>query len=116
MHLAFPEDHIFRIDHYLGKEAVENLLVFRFANSFLEPIWNRNYIHSVQITMAEAFGVEGVVVKEPGELKPALDRAKRAVAEGRPYLLDVHTWRDGVGAASTWHPPYSVAERRTRKV
>jgi glucose-6-phosphate 1-dehydrogenase len=56
---VFPEDSIFRIDHFLGKEAIMNLLYFRFANSFLEPIWNRNYIASVQITLAEELGVEG---------------------------------------------------------
>jgi len=54
-----PEEQIFRIDHYLGKEAVEDLLVFRFANTLFEPVWNRNYVSSIQITMAESFGIDG---------------------------------------------------------
>jgi glucose-6-phosphate 1-dehydrogenase len=55
---VFPEDSIFRIDHFLGKEAIMNILYFRFANSFLEPIWNRNYVASVQVTLGERFGVK----------------------------------------------------------
>jgi benzoylformate decarboxylase len=65
---------------------------------------------------AAAFGVEGETVTEPAQIKPALDRARRATVEGRPYLLDVLTRRDGIGATSTWHPTYSVAGLRTRKV
>jgi glucose-6-phosphate 1-dehydrogenase len=59
IHRSFPERSIFRIDHFLGKEPVQNLLYFRFANAFLEPIWNREYVERIEITMAEAFGIKG---------------------------------------------------------
>ena len=59
IHRHYPEDRVYRIDHFLGKEALQNLMVFRFSNTMLEPIWNRHYIRGVQVTMAEDFGVEG---------------------------------------------------------
>jgi thiamine pyrophosphate-dependent acetolactate synthase large subunit-like protein len=65
---------------------------------------------------AEAYGVEGEVVKDAAQIKPALARARRANIDGRPYLLDIHVERDGIGAATAWHPGYSIAARRTRKV
>ncbi len=72
---VFPENAIFRIDHFLGKEAIMNILYFRFANSFLEPIWNRNYVASVQVTLSEDFGVEdrGAFYETAGCLRDVIE-------------------------------------------
>jgi glucose-6-phosphate 1-dehydrogenase len=120
---VFTEDQVYRIDHYLGKETVQNLLVFRFANGVFEPVWNRNYIDNIQITAAESVGIEnrGSYYEEAGTLRDMVQNHLLQVlaltAMEPPVLFDARQVRDEkqkVFQALRPIPPEQVREYTVR--
>lgn len=116
IHQFFPERSVFRIDHYLGKEPVQNLMYFRFANTFLEPVWNRTYVERVEITMAEAFGVgtRGRFYEEVGAIRDVLQNHMLQVAAllamEAPVGHDPEAIRDAKGQAFKAMRPLDSSE------
>ena len=107
----FREDQIFRIDHYLGKETVQNILVFRFGNGIFEPIWNRTYIDHVQITVAETLGIERPwrLLRQIGAIRDMLQNHMMQIlaltAMEPPYAFEPEAVRDQKVTRSSRHPP-----------
>ncbi|MCL6649416.1 MAG: glucose-6-phosphate dehydrogenase [Chloroflexi bacterium] len=113
LHRVFDENAIFRIDHFLGKEPVQNLVYFRFANSFLEPIWNRNYVKSIQITLAEQFGVQGrgAFYEEAGAIRDVVQnhllQVTALLTMEAPNPLSADSLREEISDVLSAIPPLS---------
>ena len=122
LHARFAEAQIFRIDHYLGKESVEDLMVFRFANTFLEPIWNRRYVDHVQVTMAESFGVDGrgKFYEEVGAIRDVVQnhllQVVAILAMEPPVSPDADALRDEITKVLRATRPLDAVDRRSRPV